>query len=311
MDNPVSKSTMSKVLRHCGGVDSETRRRILRENPGDGAGVWDVYCILPDLPGAFWKEALRGLMETAPEGVRVKYNVYTKLGDSEAVLTYLGEASRGRARAVIIAAVMDVPVREKLEAMSKNALVILLSEQEALVNGFYVGADAYGDGFRMGQLCAAEFSGYEPLILEAPGGRNIQLRLEGFRAALEQGNPALARRVRSLSVSQEKLVFSKTAAASLAMLLAEVVEPIRDYVLYIPWGMPQLPLAVRKAEKRRGQFVCLCHDAGVRETPGIISCEQDLWTQGKTAMESALRYLREQCFPAEKYQFVPSKVGGF
>ena len=61
----VSRATVSKAIRHCSGVDTATRERILREMHRSGvspaAGVCDIYSILPDIPSFFWKELQHGL----------------------------------------------------------------------------------------------------------------------------------------------------------------------------------------------------------------------------------------------------------
>ena len=53
----VSRSTVSKVLRHCFGVNTETRQRVLRAAKGINelrpTGTCSVYCIIPEYARLF------------------------------------------------------------------------------------------------------------------------------------------------------------------------------------------------------------------------------------------------------------------
>ena len=309
----ISKSTLSKTLRHCGGVDSETRHRILMENPVRkySPGQYAVYCILPDVPNFFWKEALRGMMDhQLGKEVPVKYNVYTKLGDTETVLLYLDEAKRLDVQVLIIAAVLEPPVRRILEEMVQDKLVLFLSEQEDLTNSFYVGSDAYQDGYAMGLRYAEEMPERQLMILSAEGGRNIQLRLQGFQDAIKGVDEQLLHRGKLLQVTHDELIFKRSAAANLAAVLAETVDGSSNYCLYIPWGIPQPQVALKKLRLGEDRILCLCHDADytlreqARQT--VISCSQDIYTQGKIAIQTANRFVQSRFYPEQKRIFVPS-----
>ena len=311
----ISKSTLSKTLRHCGGVDSETRHRILMENPVRkySPGQYAVYCILPDVPNFFWKEAFRGMMDHQLGGeVPVKYNVYTKLGDTETVLLYLEEAKRLDVRVLIIAAILEPSVRRILEEMVQDKLVLFLSEQEDLVNSFYVGSDAYRDGYALGLRYAEEMPERQLMILSAEGGRNIQLRLQGFQDAVKSVDEQLLHRGKMLQVTHDELIFKRSAAANLAAVLAENMDGSSNYCLYIPWSVPQPQVAMGKLRLGEERIVCLCHDSDspLREqgTQTVISCSQDIYTQGKVAIQTANRFVQTGFYPEQKRIFVPSIV---
>lgn len=301
-------------MRHCGGVDSVTRQRILSENPVRDyrQGQYAIYCILPDVPHYFWKDALRGMMENQLPEVPTKYNVYTKLGDTEAVMVYLEEARCLKPQVLILAAVLTEGLLEKLTDLMENTMVILLSEQEKLVNSFYVGSDAFQDGFRMGELYCAQFRDRPLIYLSADGGRNIQLRLDGFRTAVGKRDPELLKRVKMLPVAYEEMIYKRCAPANLALALSQVMDPSVVYCLYIPWGVPQLPVAIGKVRKSGEPMICLTHDAGTSQrhcaSDYVISCNQDLYAQGKAAMQAANRFVRERMYPAKKYLFLPSEI---
>lgn len=274
-------------------------------------GQYAVYCILPDVPNFFWKEALRGMMDhQLGKEVPVKYNVYTKLGDTETVLLYLDEAKRLDVQVLIIAAVLEPPVRRILEEMVQDKLVLFLSEQEDLTNSFYVGSDAYQDGYAMGLRYAEEMPERQLMILSAEGGRNIQLRLQGFQDAIKGVDEQLLHRGKLLQVTHDELIFKRSAAANLAAVLAETVDGSSNYCLYIPWGIPQPQVALKKLRLGEDRILCLCHDADytlreqARQT--VISCSQDIYTQGKIAIQTANRFVQSRFYPEQKRIFVPS-----
>ena len=306
----ISKSTLSKTLRHCGGVDTETRQRILRENPARefAPGQYAVYCILPDIPNFFWKEAFHGMMDhQLSKEVPVKYNVYTKLGDTETVLLYLEEAKRLDVRVLIIAAVLEPAVREILEELVKERLVIFLSEQEELVNSFYVGSDAYQDGYTLGRKYGEVFSDRELIMLSTEREGNIRLRLQGFRDGVRSVDESLLQKGKVLQVAHDAMIFKRSASANLASMLAEHLKESSRYCLYIPWGVPQLPVAIGKLRKEENQILCLCHD-GEQVNSAFISCNQDVYSQGKMAIQAANAFVLHGTYPKEKYQFVPSII---
>lgn len=69
----VSISTVSKAIRHRGGVDSDTRQR--------------------DVPRYFWRELQKEIQVASNANITpVKINIYTRLRDEETVLEYLDEA---------------------------------------------------------------------------------------------------------------------------------------------------------------------------------------------------------------------------
>jgi len=111
----LSKSTVSRVARHCGGVDTETRQLVLDElkklNQSD-ADHKDIFCIIPDKPKYFWHEAYRGIIENLSSDISLKMNIYTKISDEATILTYLDEAEKARPRAIIISSAITDTIRE-------------------------------------------------------------------------------------------------------------------------------------------------------------------------------------------------------
>ena len=80
-ESKYKKATLSRAIRHCSGVDSETRRQILASLSASSVGsneICDVYVILPDVPQYFWKSAYHGICQMKSQ-LRIKHNIYTSL----------------------------------------------------------------------------------------------------------------------------------------------------------------------------------------------------------------------------------------
>ena len=185
----VSKATVSRALNHCGGVDSETRERILAAIGETTVPECAIYSLLPDTPGFFWQEMRRGLGDHEDMRHPMKCSVYTRLRDDYSVLAYLRESVR--ARVLLVAASVTPAIREALTALLPGRLVLLLSEDDGiLTNGFYLGSDAEADGYAMGEVYVRRLRDHVPYLLTLTPGvnRNVDLRAQGFSRYLLHGN---------------------------------------------------------------------------------------------------------------------------
>ena len=316
----VSRSTVSKVIRHCFGVNTETRQRVLRAAKDISelrpSGTCRIYCILPDMPSFFWQEMWRGIADAITERgtgaeADIKCNAYSRLHDEETILSYLDEAEYMDARCVIIATAVTDAVRERISALCADSsrFIILLSEYGEIPNAFYVGADSYGDGHRMAE-CASGFMkdlSYSPDIFMLTLGTNFNIseRIRGFCDAMGDRRPVC------LPIEPERLYSPKTLPAYLASLMTEVIPGDRESLLYVPMGLPELSLALKKSGL--GDNVsCFCHDTRPEQgqwTPDrtiVRRCTQNIYSQGFTAVELAFGFLRGQTYPDRKRIIIDS-----
>lgn len=335
-DLGVSRATVSKTIRHCSGVDTETRQRILRAARGVDelrpAGTCAIYCILPDTPSFFWKEMRRGIADgiaAEQSPLSVKCNVYSRLRDEESVLCYLDEAEEMDARCIIIAAAMTDAVRERLYDLCRDAerLIFLLSEYGDVPNAFYIGGDAYRDGCEMARRYASYLETVRdhsadmapPYLVTVTGNDNVSARARGFSDMLSRDPNTRDLPPQSLWLDPARLSNPKTLPSYLAARLTEVLSPVLQktavpVVLYVPLGLSGLSLALEKAGFSDGgenRVVCFCHDTAPERKPEGISpilctCIQDVYTQGRTAVQLAGVYLLGRVYPAEKRIFVQS-----
>ena len=309
----ISKSTVSKAIRHCSGVDSETRQSILDEiriinyQPESDC---DIYVILPDIPQYFWKELRKGIKEGSREDiVSIKHNIYTNPKDENAVLSYLDEAETLNARAIIIAAYITPKIHEKLESLRDGRLILMLSEYHEFMNGFFVGADAYTDGYRMGKEYLSRYPDRKLIALSITGNTNIQKRLSGFKQAIKEENEELLNNVAFIDLDRKILKDMKLFPSKLAPLFVDAAGDSQAVCIYSLFGIFQLPLAITKAKLTK-KAVCMCHDYFTEKSDSAmtITCNQDVTLQGRMAMELAANYVTQKMYPDEKKTIIPSLI---
>lgn len=314
----VSRSTVSRVLRHCGGVDTELRNEILKavaESGNYAVGACDIYVVLPQVPKYFWERAYDGVARQTCEPYRMKLNICTKSTDSETALFYLDEAEKMGARVIIIAMQATKMLKERLEALAKDRLVILLSEYFENESCFYVGGDPLEEGRAVGRLWREYYADTEPMILDFYENTNTSLRTEGFVREIAdlQSDP---QRIR---IPNETYANMKTAPSQIARMLFG--NPIfeqkgKKCCIYCPIGGIDISLAIYKL-KLADPPICICHDVSVIGDPCLADtpsthcdavCMQDVFAQAKEAMSLAFTYLNGEPLPTSRNTILPPKV---
>lgn len=307
----ISKTTVSKAMRHCSGVDSETRYAILKESREmnyHSDETCAIYVILPDIPQCFWKELKKGIIageqaEIAP----IKYNVYTKSRDELAVLEYLNEAEHLNARAIIIAAHITPVIHQRLSALARERLVILLSEYHKLTNCFFIGGDAYKDGYTMGKEYLSKYTDRKLVLLSVQDNINVQKRLSGFKHAVCEEQSQLIEQALCIELDRNIIKNTKLFPSKLAPLLADAAKANDSLCVYSPVGLPQLSLVLIKT-KLIEKTICLCHDyyAEKQWNETVIPCNQDVYGQGLLAAKVATDYVQNDTYPEQKRIYIPS-----
>ncbi len=307
----VSKSLVSRTVRHCPGVDSDIRRRILSVAKDYAAPSGDrcaIYSILPDTPTHFWGPIRSALSLCRRDDVApMKCNVYTHLQDDDCILMYLDEAEAMDARVILIAAGITPAIRQRLMRLREKRLILLLSEYSAVPNCFYIGADAYGDGARMADAYLTLPTETVPLILTIEGNENVSLRVRGFVDRIHGLRPAC----QPVTIPLEKEISRqvKIRPSHIARLLSEATVGISaPLCVYTPLGLSRLPLAIHKA-RLSDRCICLCHDCKAEDdvpVPVLMTCRQDIAIQSVRAMDMAILYATTGEYPEQKNIFIPS-----
>ena len=311
----ISRSVVGRVLRHCGGVDAKTRQMILSASTSfvrDSYGECAVYLISPDVPLYFWRPLRRGIEDKLRAlEIPFKTNICTRVKDESVLLRYLDEAEKLGAKAIILSARMTPAIQARLEALTSQHLIILLSEYHEIVNAFYVGSDAYRDGYAMGEYFLSHCAD-RPLLLLTQELSDVEQRIDGFCHALRSVDPSLAER--AVRIKLDNSIFSdlKLLPSKLAPLLMEAAKPYEQLCIYAPMGIPQFPLAIIKA-KLTERAVCLCQDCCVSQSDGkpavrIVTCNQDGSAQSETAANYAIDFCRAGLYPKQKNTFIASCI---
>ena len=298
----ISKSTVSKVLRHCEGVDTTARNKILGEAQNSGyraEGSYDLCCILPSVPRYFWKTAMAGITGGAE-----------LFDEPPKISLYTHSIERMKVRALLIAVQPNGQIVERLEALAKSRLVILLSEFFEAQNCFYIGSYSKAEGEAMAALCVERYPQFRPLVLRFVENSNAEQRFKGFcDAYLANGAPGGEPTVIRLE-NRFYLENRSDVPARLASVLSKTVEPDCRYCVYCTMGDVQSPLAVLKAGLS-DRIVCLGHDCrSVSTLYGDYNavCSQDVYAQGFTAVQAAKRFLQYAEYPSQKYNYIPFHI---
>lgn len=308
----VTKSTVSRTLRHCHNVDSDTRRTILREFGKEALfsdGYFPVYVILPDNPNHFWARLYEELAKHERTlGLPVKYNIYTNLSGTDIVLHYLEEAERIGSKAVIIAAVITPEIRKKLIQMQEHCAIFLLCEFGDIVNTFYFGPDYYADGRSAAQFYLDRYPDHKAVTISLADIRGIEMKNEGFcdRVRECKGKDA----VREYVIDVETSLDSRLFASKLAYKLSEWLSNDEKYCLYIPFGSGNIAAGIRKTGMKE-KIICICHDTKpTADSSGIyaVYINQNLPLQAEAVFKAAEKYLRTGCLPDQKFTYIPSVI---
>ena len=149
----ISQATVSKVLNHRHGVSSAMRQMVFAEYDRIGIKKKEesvaVYVILPEIPQYFWTGDFPTL---TAEGLRVKYNIYSRIGDDAIVLRYLHQAIELEAQVLVIAARINEEMRSLIDRFSEKGFVIFLTEHNLSRNSVYIGSDSAEDGRQLARL---------------------------------------------------------------------------------------------------------------------------------------------------------------
>ncbi|MBQ2725467.1 MAG: LacI family DNA-binding transcriptional regulator [Clostridia bacterium] len=309
----ISRSTVSRAFRHCSGVDFKTRQLVLEAARSANLRFTDfkqIHAILPDTPQYFWQKMQQGLQDASKAyGVLFGFSIYTNPVNSQTVIEYLREAENAEIQVLILSAYITPEIYSILQRMAMHCCIILLTEQYDLINSFYVGADAYRDGWEMGKLYLSEYSDHALYIIDYPWYlSNNERRLNGFLDAVHETKPELAEQAVLLKMGNDVVNIKKASAAGLARILAETILKDAPCCFYAPTGMATLPDAIRKSGL---EAVCIGHDyvfSNNQLTGYNAICNQDTYMQGYTAGEAAVSLVKSGQHPPQKNIYIPSII---
>ena len=307
----VSKSTVSRVLNNCPGVDGQLREAVIGELREDYAATAkveapaDVCMILPDNPKFFWGRA-RDAANAFETRFRIRTYVYSSLSRGEVLNDYFDRIEQSNIRAVIFVGLMDPDIQQRLERLAQTRLLIQLCEYTPIANSFFVGSNAYLDGERLGRELLARVGKNDPRRVVVVGGHdnyNCRLREEGFLHAVK-GEISVAQ----VDAPSEFSLWSSHFARALSGVSGEIG------FVFCPDGMTAQScegLRKLKSPSPIGYFGFEDPPAAKKYWERGDVCAlvvQDLFRQTQTALRLCETYLCAHLYPDQKMIYIDSEL---
>jgi len=304
-----SVSTVSKVLRGCGGVDADTREAVLCAAALSGVKPYeptqnDIFVILPDNPKYFWRQACAWIPKSEiPVTLKLFSAIKPEQGES-LLAHYIEEAVAAGARVLILAACLPEGLRRRVEELAGRMLIIQLCEYTPIPNTFFVGSDGKRDGRELagavksssdrplnigimtGAVSDASIARVEGFIQEL--SQNVQLFYVEKPTATELYASHLAREIDALSVPLDYFFcFDGITTAA-----CDALYKLRNKMDAKLIGFEFPPTAQKHADGGRIAALAV----------------QDPEEQMRRALALAERYVKERIYPDQKYCYVPSRI---
>lgn len=300
-----SISTVRRVLGHCAGIAPETREAVIGAqctlNHPTACTDRRIYFILPDNPKFFWHKAL-DVLNGHPFDPPIKLSFYPSLQQHSLLKTYLEPLLTEENAVLILAADPDEGEQQLIAQIAKRSLVIQLCQYTPIEGTVYVGADAYADGYALGQMATQHLGSPRTAVLKGEHSYTQEESCRGFIDGL--GSPATV-----LPEPDEGPLY--------ASLVARTLAPLGDLdLVFCPGG--------RTAELCRGLYKlrnqatirCIGYEASPQlrkmpEKPLVFALlQQDIASQTRTVLSLAKDYLITGVRPASSTYYIPSRIGG-
>ncbi len=305
----LSKTTVSKAINHCPGIDPETKSRVMRAACERGYRPRPhearMGLILPSVPRWFWGELRAELGDRAREaGIACASYVYSDMNsevDAEACITRAIEDGLS----VLILAVPDsAGIRRRLEEIAHRKLVLLIEEFLPVKNTFFIGEDSFTEGRRLARAyCEAHPEKREFAILQATELHTERMRIEGFCKTLGE----LGRDCFLLPPPASE---SHAKGAAIARELSRLPS-LPDCIVCPSGNLTSVSLAVKKL-RAASHIDCIGFDtktgSEVSFAKGTTVLLQDLAGQARCAIACASDFLCHERFPAQKMLCIENRL---
>ncbi len=298
-----SKSTVSKALNHCFGVDGAMRERIITAARGQGIvseRSCSVYAILPDSPVGFWDYVTNRLHDLLMQ-YGCKINICPRRS-SLIFGEYLDEAERLGAGIVLISILPDDEQYKLLLDFSKRVPVIFLFdkveyENVEIPNTFCISSDAFAEGREL-----REWSNHAngSVLFVSDGSPLASERKSGF---LSRGFPR--------SITEVRISDRMASASEIAREICVAGKSEFDFIYNLTGQLRETELAAIKL-RLRGAVVA-GHDyqnhgnrAGSTNINGIdcVYVNRNLDSICRCAADAAIAFVRNRVYPDKKNIYV-------
>lgn len=295
-----SISTVRRVLGHCAGISDETRATVIRSQCTLAHAVTGpkrrVYFILPDNPKSFWHQALTVLNGYSFDPC-VKLSFYSSLQQQSTLDTYLQPLLQERDAVLILAASLNTEQCALVSQIAAHNLVIQLCERSPIDTAVYVGADAYHEGYTLGEWASAHAK--RIAVVRRDGNFNVSERIRGLMDAATVP-------VVTVTEPDERTIYASLLARELHAL-----SPVPD-LLVCPGGYATE--SCQAAYKLRDTIPMRCitwerPTSNDRTDPLLVATvQQSLEEQTRTALQLATAFVQNGTLPAQTEYLIPSRI---
>lgn len=294
-----SMPTVSRVLNHKGGVDSETRKTVLelaiKMQMTLPPTPTDIYVILPQVPSYFWGTLYNELRQHLDQsGLKVSYHFRAK-GTAEVFVVrhYLEDALACGAKAILIAAPISPDIQDALRRCTTKCPVFFLCSGEDGKDTYFFGTNAFDTGVQLAKECNQSF-------------QHGKVAITGISPLAEQGF------LSAFTGTSSKIVLgdghSKTTAAHFARSISALLEHSSlDAVICLDGITSKICLALHKL---RLDIPCYGLEYAPADIPYLQSGKiavtlcQDLTTIAHLAATAAERYIQDGTLPEIRNTYV-------
>lgn len=304
----LSKSTISRAIHHCGGVDAQTAARIhqlareLGYPPPKVDGI-SLGCgiVLPKNPAYFWSLPQKKLLSFFnDQKIPVRMALYPQLDELDAFCSALEAMESLQPRTLLVCAPSHPEAKQRLQALADRIPIFLLSECLNLVNAFYFGSNRKEDGRLLGRAFSAFYPHHRSILVI--DGMHSSDRTDAFLYECPQCDI-----VSRLEVSQWRAYTPSILARRIA---SEVDRPF-DCVYCGTGALPCVCLALEKLHTDP-RVICIGYEkppskAGLVANGRVrlLLC-QDIVGQTELCAQAVARFFRDQIYPESKNRFVSS-----
>ena len=300
--------TVKRALGNYPGVSSAAKRRIVdvAQELGYRRKIEpvDIGIVMPSAPTYFWGIMRDSLMTHAClSAVQHRFFFFTSMDNETDALHCLETAMKHGVR-VLIATVPDTPrVRDFLEQCARDCCVILLEEYLNIERAYYVGEDAYKEGYALAQAYFQRCGTQKAVYIYRHRSGCDEKRVQGF---LDGARSCDAKEPVQFCLDYPGR--TKARAALIARLI-QIHEQEIDCI-YCPTGSADtVNEAVEKLRTSRSIHIIGFDNTEIldgNKTHDRIKLMvwQDLREQGRIAIETAVEFITTGKLPDEKNLFV-------
>lgn len=307
----VSESVVKRALGNYSGISNKTKMRVLEV--AEALGVCfktkstEVGIVIPTVPTYFWGAMRRGLSQSFSElDADFRFFLFSDIKNELDAINCLDVASKSGISVLIVCPPDTQRIKELIRTLSEKICVIVLEECVDIDGTYFVGEDAYNEGYLVAEKYLESFpeSRRFAVISNRCGSKNP--RDEGFCDAIKRSGVS-----KIINIPMD-FPFDKRTAGS---RFARKIEPVADSIdcIFCSSGVIDMVSAALVKMKRENIHVIgfdsnLTGKAPQKKAFTKLVSTQNLSEQTRVASEVAEKYLKTGEKPALRQIFVKNKL---